>query len=100
MPGLAHPVIIRHPLSGKEILYVNAGFTHRINELPDAESKALLDSLYAHVADERFLYRHSWKVGDVLIWDNYSTQHLASSDYGPDQHRMMWRTVVKGFPIQ
>lgn len=99
LPGLAHPVVIRHPLTGKEILYVNAGFTHRIVELPEDEGRALLETLYAHVADPRFTYRHSWKVGDLLVWDNYSTQHLATGDYGPDQSRLMWRTVVKGFPV-
>lgn len=100
MPGVAHPMVLRHPLSGAECLYVNAGFTRRVIGLPPDESKALLERLYAHTARDQFVYRHKWRVGDVLMWDNYSTVHNAVADYGPHQHRLMWRTTIKGFPLR
>ena len=100
MPGVSHPVILPHPMTKAPCLYVNKGFTHRIVDLPDAESTALMEELFEFAKRPEFVYRHKWQKGDLLLWDNYSTQHLASSDYGPDQPRMMWRTVVKGFPIE
>lgn len=100
LPGVAHPLILRHPVSGARCLYVNAGFTHRIIDLPTAQSDALLKKLYEHSAREEFVYRHKWRVGDVLMWDNYSTIHNAAGNYGPHQHRLMWRTTIKGFPLQ
>ena len=100
MPGVAHPIVLHHPLSGAACLYVNAGFTQRVIGLSPDESKALLERLYAHTARDEFVYRHKWRVGDVLMWDNYSTVHNAVSDYGPHQHRLMWRTTIKGIPLQ
>ena len=100
LPGVAHPLILRHPVSGARILYVNAGFTSHILDMEAAESTALLKRLYEHAARPEFVYRHQWRVGDVLMWDNYSTIHNAVGDYGPHQHRLMWRTTIKGFPLQ
>jgi taurine dioxygenase len=100
LPGVTHPLILRHPLSGAQCLYVNAGFTQRILDVSPEESRALLEHLYEHTAREEFVYRHQWRVGDVLMWDNYSTVHNAVGDYGPHQHRLMWRTTIKGFPLQ
>jgi len=98
--GVAHPIVLRHPVTGASCLYVNAGFTQRVLDVSEAESKALLERLYDHVAREEFVYRHQWREGDVLLWDNYSTQHRAVGDYGPHQHRLMWRTTVQGFALQ
>lgn len=100
LPGVAHPLILRHPLSGAECLYVNAGFTRRVLGLAPEESQALLEHLYAHTARDEFVYRHKWRVGDVLMWDNYSTVHNAVGNYGPHQPRLMWRATIKGFPLQ
>ncbi len=100
LPGVAHPVVLTHPATGAKCLYVNAGFTQKILGIPEEESKALLESLYTHAAREEFVYRHKWCPGDVLMWDNYSTQHQAVKDYWPDQPRLMWRTTIKGFPLQ
>ena len=96
VPEVVHPVIRTHPVTGRKCLYVNESFTTEIVGLPKQESDALLEQLCAHCASERFMYRHRWQVGDVLMWDNCSTQHLAVADYGPQQHRYMHRTTVKG----
>jgi taurine dioxygenase len=99
MPGVAHPIVLHHPITNAPVLYVNAGFTHHVMDVSDSESKALLEKLYAHIARDEFVYRHKWKKGDVLLWDNYSTQHRAVGDYGPDQHRLMWRTTIQGVAL-
>lgn len=96
MPGVAHPIVLKHPLTGQPCLYVNRGFTHRVVELDEEEGAELLQLLYAHAEQKRFTYRHKWQVGDVLLWDNYATQHNATGGYGPHQRRLMWRTTVKG----
>jgi taurine dioxygenase len=100
MPGVEHPLFISHPVTGAPILYVNEGFTKNLVGVPEETSKEMLAKLYAFVARDEFTYRHKWRVGDVLMWDNYSTQHRAVGDYGPHQPRLMWRTTIQGFPLQ
>jgi taurine dioxygenase len=100
MPGLRQPVVLKHPVTRAPCLYVNKGFTHRIVGLPEGESAALLERLFEHAKREEFIYRHQWQVGDLLIWDNYSTQHRATGGYALPQRRHMWRTTIQGFPLQ
>ena len=95
-PDMDHPVVRTHPYTGKKCLFVNEGYTSRICGVPEAESEALLAELLAHATDERFIYRHRWRVGDLLIWDNCSTQHLAIPDYALPLRRRMERTTVRG----
>ena len=64
--------------------------------MDEAESDALLGYLIAHISDQRFVYRHSWHAGDLLIWDNCSTQHCAINDYDLPQRRLMERTTLRG----
>ena len=91
-----HPVIRTHPITGRKCVYVNELFTVAIDGMEAAESDALLGELCEHVTQPRFIYRHSWAVGDLLMWDNCSTQHLAVGDYLPTERRRMHRTTVKG----
>ena len=95
LPPVHHPVLLRHPYNGRESLYVNKGFTSHLEGLDAAASDALLEELYAHVAQPRFVYSHGWRPGDVLMWDNYATQHNAVSDYQLPLQRLMWRTTVR-----
>jgi len=90
-----HPVVIKHPLSGKSAIYVNADFTLRINELPEQESKELLATLYEHCQSEEFVYRFSWQKGSIAFWDNRATWHKAMNDY-QGQGRLMHRITVEG----
>lgn len=99
MPEVVHPVVLSHPVTGAPCLYVNAGFTHSLVGMPAEESEALLSALYEHVKRDEFTYRHRWEVGDVLMWDNYSTQHCAVSNYTPQQPRLLWRTTLEGFAL-
>ena len=96
VPEVVHPVVRTHPSTGRKCLYVNEGFTVGIVGMPKDESDALLAGLYDHVTDPRFMYRHQWQVGDLLMWDNCSTQHNAVANYAPHQRRHMRRTTVRG----
>ena len=96
VPEVVHPVVRTHPYTGQKSLYVNEGFTVGIVGMPEAESSALLTELYDHVTDPRFMYRHRWQPGDLLVWDNCSTQHNAVANYGPQHRRHMRRTTVRG----
>jgi taurine dioxygenase len=100
MPGVQHPVILKHPVTQAPCLYVNQGFTHRIIGLSDEESRRLLEELFEHARRDEFIYRHRWQVGDLLFWDNYGTQHRATGGYQLPQRRHMWRTTIQGFPLQ
>jgi len=90
-----HPVVIRHPISGKPAIYVNPDFTLRINELPDAESESLLSYLYEHCQRDEFIHRFQWESGSVAFWDNRATWHKALNDY-PGKRRLMHRITVEG----
>ncbi|MEO1689017.1 MAG: TauD/TfdA family dioxygenase, partial [Pseudomonadota bacterium] len=87
-----HPVVIRHPLSGRRGLYVNPGFTLRIEQLAPSESDALLAMLYAHCQMPEFQCRVRWQVGDVTMWDNRATWHKAVNDY--QGHRRLMHRVT------
>ena len=90
-----HPVVISHPRSGRPALYVNPGFTVRIDGWTDEESQSLLARLYEVAAREEHVYRFHWEVGSVAFWDNRATWHYALNDY-PGQRRLMHRVTVEG----
>lgn len=94
-PPLLHPVIRTHPVSGKQALFVNEGFTTRIVDLTQKESDALLAFLFAHITKPEFQVRWRWQQDDVAIWDNRVTQHYANADYLP-QRRIMHRATILG----
>lgn len=94
-PPLSHPVIRTHPVTGRKGLFVNDGFTTRINELEAAESDALLRFLFAHSTRPEFTVRWRWQENDVAFWDNRITQHYAVDDYRP-QRRVMQRATILG----
>jgi taurine dioxygenase len=95
-PDVVHPVVRTHAISGRKCLYVNEGFTVSLLGLPEDEARDLLTELCAHAHKPEFVYRHKWRKGDLLMWDNCQTQHLAVGDYALPQRRLMHRTTVKG----
>ena len=95
IPPVIHPVVRTHLESGRKSLFVNPGFTDRIEELERREGDALLDFLYAHMTRQEFLVRYRWDEGDLGFWDNRSTMHYAVSDYGT-AHRVIQRVTIQG----
>jgi taurine dioxygenase len=93
-PPVHHPVLLQHPITGRNVIYVNPGFTVRIDGLPKSESAELLRTLLDHVLQDKYRYVHEWAVGDLLLWDHLGTWHYARPDYGPDEHRLMKRCQV------
>jgi len=96
---VSHPVVRTHPESGEKGLFVNEGFTQSIEGLAADESAALLAFLFAHSRKPEFTYRHRWREGDVLFWDNRITQHYAVADYWPRQRRMHRATILGDRPV-
>lgn len=90
-----HPVVRVHPESGRRALFVNPWFTTRILDVSPAESRGILDALYAHLTKPEHIVRHRWSAGDVVFWDNRITAHYATLDYG-DFHRVMQRVTIAG----
>lgn len=95
-PDVEHPVVRTHPYTGKKCLFLNEGYTSKMVGMNEAESDALLERLFKHSTRPEFVYRHQWRVGDFLMWDNCSTQHLAIRDYALPQRRRMERTTLCG----
>jgi taurine dioxygenase len=93
-PPVVHPLFLTHPLTGKRVLYCNPGYSIRINELPEAESDAMLQYLYDHQLEARFRYTHEWTENDLLVWDHIGTIHRAIADYQPHEIRLMRRCQV------
>jgi taurine dioxygenase len=94
-PSATHPVVRTHPVTGRKALYVNRGFTQRINGLPDDEARALLAFLIEHGTKPDFQVRFRWRANSVAFWDNRAVQHLAIWDYFP-QVRSGFRVTIKG----
>lgn len=93
VPSWAHPMVKVHSATGRKALYFNRLMTHHIVGMERAESDALLARLFDHQEQEHLLYRHVWRPGDLLMWDNRSTLH-ARSDFDASERRLMRRTVV------
>ena len=91
-----HPVVRTHPHTGRKCLYVCEGYTHRIVDLPEAESDELLQELFAHITQPAFAHNHNWRIGDLLIWDNCAVQHKAANDFQLPLRRLMQRCTVEG----
>ncbi|AFA72272.1 taurine dioxygenase [Gordonia polyisoprenivorans VH2] len=95
LPPVTHPVVRVHPETGRKSLFVNPGFTSHIEGVSDAESRGILDLLYAHLTKPEHIVRHRWRLGDLVLWDNRNTLHYANRDYG-DNRRVMHRITLRG----
>jgi taurine dioxygenase len=100
-PDIAHPIVRTHPFTGRKALYVTAGECVGVvlkngEGMPEDEAVDLIAELDAHCVKPEFLYRHSWRAGDLVMWDNATAMHLAICDYALPQRRLMHRTTVIG----
>jgi taurine dioxygenase len=98
-PNPSHPVVRTHPVTGQKSIYVNPQFTLRIEGLEPAESRAILDVLYAQARVPEYQYRLRWTPGTIAFWYNRSTQHYAANDYYPQRRRMERTAVVGDVPV-
>jgi taurine dioxygenase len=94
-PVTAHPAVVSHPVTGEEILYVNAAYTTGFEGLAEQDATALLDFLLRRVHTPEAQCRVRWAPGTIVLWDNLTVQHYATGDYMPER-RVMDRVVVAG----
>ena len=95
VPPVEHPVVRIHPETKRKALYVNPAHTVRILGLDEAEADALLTELTEHSVEPRFVYRHKWRLHDLVFWDNRCCMHIAEPPPS-DSNRHMHRTTVVG----
>lgn len=94
-PEALHPVVRTHPETGRKALYVNQGFTTRIDGMSGAESDAVLDFLYRHCEEPAFQMRLRWTPNSMTLWDNRCVMHNAINDY-PAEDRLGYRVMLVG----
>jgi taurine dioxygenase len=97
-PGVAHPVVSAHPITGEPLLFVNRGYTTRVTGVTPRESRWLLDLLFDQLNDPAFHYRHKWRPGDVVMWDEHATVHMGPHDFHPEHRRLTRVTAGRGAP--
>ncbi|HYM32009.1 MAG TPA: TauD/TfdA family dioxygenase [Candidatus Cybelea sp.] len=96
VPEVTHPLVRIHPETGRKALYMNPNRMERIVGMARGDSDRLLDELIAHATQEKYQYRHKWRPGDILIWDNRCTMHKANADYPEGERREMHRIILEG----
>jgi len=97
-PSVTHPIVKVHPETGRRSLYVNPVHTLCMADMGEAEGEALLQDLYARMVQPGSEYRHQWRVGDVVIWDNRCCNHSATGGYPLNERRIHWRTTIMADP--
>ncbi len=90
-----HPIIRIHPETGRKALYFDPGKILRIEGLEEQESDALIEELTGYMIQPGAEYRHRWRKGDIVIWDNRCSYHKAAGDYPPKEDRIHWRVSIK-----
>ena len=97
-PPVIQPMVRVHPDTGRKALNVSEWMCRRIVGMSEEESRGILQFLFEQATRPEFTFRQSWKVGDLVMWDNASTLHMALADYAPDQLRELMRTSLIGTP--
>jgi taurine dioxygenase len=95
-PPVTHPVVRTHPHTGRKCLYVMRDDCTGIEGIEQEEAEGLIAALADHIVKPSFIYRHQWRAGDLLMWDNCTVQHRAVQDYDLPQRRVMHRTTMGG----
>lgn len=97
-----HPLVLHHPVTGRPGLYGVASTSRGIHGMADSDARSLLDSLTGHASEARFVYAHSYRVGDIVLWDNFSLMHKATlidRASGPGTRRYLHRISTKAIPV-
>jgi taurine dioxygenase len=95
-PDIAHPVVRTHPYTGRKALYVFEGECIGIEGMPEEYGAQLISDLTQHIISPQYIYRHKWNEGDVIMWDNAASLHLAICDYKLPQRRLLHRVTIEG----
>jgi taurine dioxygenase len=95
-PAVTHPIVRTHPRTGRKCLYAMRDDCTGIEDMAADEAEGLIAALADHIVKPAFIYRHQWRVGDLLMWDNCMVQHRAIQDYDLPQRRVMHRTTMGG----
>ena len=90
-----HQIIRTHVETGRKLLYFDQNKILSIEGLEEAESTAIIDEMTAFMAQPPDQYRHQWRKGDIVIWDNRCSYHNAAGDYPPEEERIHWRVSIK-----
>jgi taurine dioxygenase len=90
-----HPLVRTHPETGRKALYFDPGKIVAIEGVGDNESEALIEELTGYMVQPDGQYRHRWRKGDIVIWDNRCSYHKAAGDYPPEEDRIHWRVSIK-----
>ena len=98
-PPTKHPLVRVHPENGRKALYINPVRIEAIDGLSETEALALVGELVAHATQKKYEYRHQWRYGDMVIWDNRSVMHQANGDYDMNEVRHLHRIMIKGEPV-
>jgi taurine dioxygenase len=80
-------------------LYLNPVRIESISGMEDTDTLALIETLMQHATQKKYEYRHQWKPGDMVIWDNRSVMHQANPDYDMSERRFLYRLMLKGAPL-
>ena len=94
-PGI-HPLVRTHPENGRKALFLNPVRMESIVGMEDKEALALIDELMQHATQKKYEYRHKWRHGDWVMWDNRSVMHQANPDYDMRERRYLYRLLLKG----
>ena len=95
-PVAAHPLARRNPDNGRVGLYLSPNRVTGIDGMGEDAAFRLLDELYEHATQPQYLYRHQWRKGDMVLWDNRSVLHQATTDYDMEQYRYLYRVLLGG----
>jgi taurine dioxygenase len=92
-----HPLIRTHPETGRKLLYFDQNKILTIEGLAPDEGDAIIDELSTYMVEPPAQYRHQWRKGDIVIWDNRCSYHKAAGDYPPEEERIHWRVSIKDY---
>ena len=99
-PPAVHPLVRTHPENGRRFLYINPVRIDAILGMPDDEAQALIKEIVAHATQPKYEYRHKWRYGDMLIWDDRSVLHQANTDSEMTELRHLYRAMIQGTPLK
>jgi taurine dioxygenase len=97
-PGVKHPIVRVHPVTKRKCLYLGRRLNSYIFGLSLDESEALLDEVWAHACQDKYVWEHKWRVGDLIVWDNRCTMHHRNA-FAPNARRLMHKSTTAGEPV-